>query len=76
MLVDAATKSIGQAKAILKSRSGRMSETSLAAVPPYICRLLLGELLIPLIGFVIQLIFYVEDSQLGTNKYGPNPKRS
>jgi uncharacterized membrane protein YhaH (DUF805 family) len=34
--------------------------------------LLLG--LIPLIGFIVLLIFYVEDSQPGNNQYGPNPK--
>lgn len=34
--------------------------------------LLLG--LIPVIGFIILLVFYVMDSQPGANKYGPNPK--
>jgi len=32
--------------------------------------------LIPLIGFVVLLIFMVTDSQQGDNKYGPNPKKS
>jgi uncharacterized membrane protein YhaH (DUF805 family) len=30
--------------------------------------------LIPLIGFVVLLIFYIKDSQPGSNQYGPNPK--
>jgi uncharacterized membrane protein YhaH (DUF805 family) len=30
--------------------------------------------LIPLIGFIVLLIFYCTDSQIGTNQYGPNPK--
>jgi len=30
--------------------------------------------LIPLIGAIILLIFYVQDSQPGDNQYGPNPK--
>ena len=30
--------------------------------------------LIPIIGFIILLIFYIQDSQPGANKYGPNPK--
>ncbi|MFS2317831.1 DUF805 domain-containing protein [Maricaulis sp. D1M11] len=34
--------------------------------------LLIG--LIPLVGFIVLLVFYVQDSQPGTNKYGPNPK--
>jgi len=29
---------------------------------------------IPLIGALVLLIFYCEDSQSGMNKYGPNPK--
>jgi uncharacterized membrane protein YhaH (DUF805 family) len=29
---------------------------------------------IPLIGPIIMLFFLITDSQLGTNKYGPNPK--
>jgi uncharacterized membrane protein YhaH (DUF805 family) len=34
--------------------------------------LLIG--LIPLIGAIILIIFYVQDSQPGANQYGPNPK--
>lgn len=30
--------------------------------------------LIPIIGWIVLLIFSVMDSQLGTNKYGSNPK--
>ena len=30
--------------------------------------------LIPLIGFIVLLVFMVRDSQPGENKYGPNPK--
>ncbi len=30
--------------------------------------------LIPFVGSIILLIFYVEDSQPGTNEYGHNPK--
>ncbi|MEQ8406510.1 MAG: DUF805 domain-containing protein [Oceanicaulis sp.] len=30
--------------------------------------------LIPLIGVIVLIIFYVGDSQPGANKYGPNPK--
>ena len=30
--------------------------------------------LIPLIGFIVLFVFLVQDSQPGTNKYGPNPK--
>ncbi len=30
--------------------------------------------LIPLIGFVVLLVFMVQDSQPGANQYGPNPK--
>ena len=30
--------------------------------------------LVPLIGFIVLLIFYIKDSQPGTNQYGPNPK--
>jgi len=29
---------------------------------------------IPLIGEIILLVFFVQDSQPGTNRYGPNPK--
>jgi len=32
--------------------------------------------LVPLIGFIVLLIFYVQDSQPGTNAYGPNPKEA
>lgn len=30
--------------------------------------------LIPLVGFIVLIIFYVSDSAPGTNQYGPNPK--
>jgi uncharacterized membrane protein YhaH (DUF805 family) len=30
--------------------------------------------LIPLIGWIIFIVFAVQDSQPGTNQYGPNPK--
>ena len=30
--------------------------------------------LVPFIGAIILIIFYVQDSQPGDNKYGPNPK--
>ena len=30
--------------------------------------------LVPLIGFIVLLIFYVQDSTPGSNRYGPNPK--
>lgn len=30
--------------------------------------------LIPLIGAIVLIIFYVQDSQPGDNAYGPNPK--
>lgn len=30
--------------------------------------------LIPLVGVIVLIIFYVQDSQPGVNKYGPNPK--
>lgn len=30
--------------------------------------------LVPLVGFIVLLIFYVKDSDPGTNAYGPNPK--
>ena len=30
--------------------------------------------LIPLIGWIVLLVFFVTDSQPGTNQYGPNPK--
>lgn len=32
--------------------------------------------LIPIIGFVVLLIFMAQDSQPGANKYGPNPKEN
>jgi uncharacterized membrane protein YhaH (DUF805 family) len=34
--------------------------------------LLLG--LIPLIGAIVLLVFFIQDSQPGANEYGPNPK--
>lgn len=34
--------------------------------------LLIG--LIPLIGFIVLIVFFVQDSQPGDNEYGPNPK--
>ncbi|WP_300526801.1 DUF805 domain-containing protein [Maricaulis sp.] len=30
--------------------------------------------LIPLVGFIVLIIFYVSDSAPGSNQYGPNPK--
>jgi len=30
--------------------------------------------LIPLIGFIVLLVFFVQDSQPGSNEHGPNPK--
>jgi len=30
--------------------------------------------LVPVAGFIILLVFYVQDSQPGSNAYGPNPK--
>ena len=30
--------------------------------------------LIPIIGFIILIIYYIQDSQPGENQYGPNPK--
>ena len=30
--------------------------------------------LVPILGWIALLIFYVEDSQPGANQYGPNPK--
>jgi uncharacterized membrane protein YhaH (DUF805 family) len=32
--------------------------------------------LVPLIGPIALIVFYVTDSQPGTNEYGPNPKES
>ena len=34
--------------------------------------LLIG--LVPLIGFIVLIVFFVLDSHPGTNQYGPNPK--
>lgn len=31
-------------------------------------------MLIPLVGAIVVIIFFAQDSQPGTNKYGPNPK--
>lgn len=31
--------------------------------------------LIPLVGFIILLVFFCKDSQENENQYGPNPKR-
>ena len=36
--------------------------------------LLIG--LIPIIGVIVLLVFAVQDSQPGTNQYGPNPKEA
>ncbi len=36
--------------------------------------MLLG--LIPLFGWIVLIIFFVQDSQPGTNQYGPNPKEA
>ena len=30
--------------------------------------------LVPILGWIALLIFYVEDSRPGANQYGPNPK--
>lgn len=30
--------------------------------------------LVPLVGWIVLLVFFVSDSQPGTNQYGPNPK--
>ena len=32
--------------------------------------------LIPLVGWIVLLIFFVTDSQAGSNQYGPNPKEA
>jgi uncharacterized membrane protein YhaH (DUF805 family) len=32
--------------------------------------------LVPLIGWIVLLIFHVQDSTPGTNRYGPNPKEA
>ena len=34
--------------------------------------LLIG--LVPLIGIIVLIVFFVQDSQPGANEYGPNPK--
>lgn len=34
--------------------------------------LLLG--LVPIVGFIVLIVFYVQDSQPATNAYGPSPK--
>ena len=31
---------------------------------------------LPLIGLIVLIIFFVQDSQPGSNQYGPNPKES
>jgi uncharacterized membrane protein YhaH (DUF805 family) len=36
--------------------------------------LLIG--LVPLVGPIVLLVFFVQDSQPGSNQYGPNPKES
>ena len=36
--------------------------------------LLIG--LVPLVGPIVLIVFYVTDSQPGTNQYGPNPKNA
>ena len=36
--------------------------------------LLIG--LIPLIGAIVLIVFFVQDSQAGSNEYGPNPKEA
>jgi uncharacterized membrane protein YhaH (DUF805 family) len=32
--------------------------------------------LVPLIGWIVLLVFHVQDSTPGTNRYGPNPKEA
>jgi len=32
--------------------------------------------LVPLVGPIVLLVFFVQDSQPGSNQYGPNPKES
>lgn len=32
--------------------------------------------LVPLVGPIVLIVFYVTDSQPGTNEYGPNPKEA
>jgi uncharacterized membrane protein YhaH (DUF805 family) len=29
---------------------------------------------VPLVGFIVLIVFFVQDSQPGDNQYGPNPK--
>ena len=36
--------------------------------------LLIG--LVPLIGLIVLIVFFVQDSQPGANEYGPNPKEA
>jgi uncharacterized membrane protein YhaH (DUF805 family) len=36
--------------------------------------ILLG--IIPLVGFIVLLVFFTADSEAGANKYGPNPKET
>jgi uncharacterized membrane protein YhaH (DUF805 family) len=31
---------------------------------------------IPIVGLIVLIIFFVQDSQPGSNQYGPNPKES
>lgn len=31
---------------------------------------------LPLIGLIVLIVFFVQDSQPGSNQYGPNPKES
>ena len=32
--------------------------------------------LVPLVGFIVLIVFHVQDSQPGTNQYGPSPKET
>lgn len=32
--------------------------------------------LIPLIGWIVMLVFFVQDSEPGANRFGPNPKEA
>lgn len=32
--------------------------------------------LVPLVGWIIGLVFVLQDSQPGENEYGPNPKEA
>jgi uncharacterized membrane protein YhaH (DUF805 family) len=38
--------------------------------------LLLLLLLIPLVGFIVLIVFWVQEGTAGDNKYGPNPKNN